>query len=394
MERLLFEFSDALSDETLDAIERLRVHIRKNCLSEIPPGCGTEKNERLHRHLNRSLLCGVTKIGPELAIAALTCALYAWNCRRKGFGFLCKKVAPIPPIENTVDQNYVLLLPDYDKHIKCSTDNAILPAVEKKSRINVTKNNETANKLTHSSLKGLVTKVSDILTEDVVNHVIQRLLDAREFLRAFKDKSCNKTMDAISFFMGQASLQIFIDKEEFKETIDLTSSDDLHQENLERNLSGLKMRLDRTIGDGNCFFRSTVRQLSRIAKNCAKTVSHLTSLGLLRTETEDSTRLRELFVKEITENNDEYKAWMTSDNAQEEIEKFRLNGFFASDVGDLCAKVCTNIIKIPIIVVTSLVSVPCVPFLPQEMINTEPLYIAYNHSGVGHYDAVTGMYHK
>ena len=35
----------------------------------IPPGCGTEKNERLHRHINRSLLCGVSKIGPELAIA-------------------------------------------------------------------------------------------------------------------------------------------------------------------------------------------------------------------------------------------------------------------------------------------------------------------------------------
>ena len=33
-------------------------------------------NKRLHRHLNRSLLCGVSKIGPELAVAVMACALY------------------------------------------------------------------------------------------------------------------------------------------------------------------------------------------------------------------------------------------------------------------------------------------------------------------------------
>ena len=41
----------------------------------MPPGCGTERNERLHSHINRSLLCGVSKIGPELALAVMSCAL-------------------------------------------------------------------------------------------------------------------------------------------------------------------------------------------------------------------------------------------------------------------------------------------------------------------------------
>ena len=83
LERLLFVWGGKLSKETLHQIENLRKHIQKGCLSDIPVGCGTETNERLHRHLNRSLLCGVSKIGPELAVAVMTCALYAWNCKRK-----------------------------------------------------------------------------------------------------------------------------------------------------------------------------------------------------------------------------------------------------------------------------------------------------------------------
>ena len=77
IERLLFVWQEKLNGETIHQIENLRKHVRKGCLSDIPEGCGTEMNERLHRHLNRSLLCGVSKIGPELAIAVMTCALYS-----------------------------------------------------------------------------------------------------------------------------------------------------------------------------------------------------------------------------------------------------------------------------------------------------------------------------
>lgn len=75
LERLLFVWTKNLNKESLRKIEHLRKHICKGCLSGIPLGCGTEKNERLHRHLNRSLLCGVSKIGPELAIAVMTCVI-------------------------------------------------------------------------------------------------------------------------------------------------------------------------------------------------------------------------------------------------------------------------------------------------------------------------------
>lgn len=64
--------SSPITSCTLTEIESLRNHIGKGCLSDIPPGYGTEKNEYLHRLLNRSLITGATTISVEIAIALLT----------------------------------------------------------------------------------------------------------------------------------------------------------------------------------------------------------------------------------------------------------------------------------------------------------------------------------
>lgn len=64
--------SSPITSSTLTEIESLGNHIRKGCLSDIPPGYGTEKNEYLHRLLNRSLITGATTISVEIATALLT----------------------------------------------------------------------------------------------------------------------------------------------------------------------------------------------------------------------------------------------------------------------------------------------------------------------------------
>ena len=58
-------------------IRSLLIHIDKGCLSGIPPGCGTTRNERLHRDLN-SHMSG-TKYGVELAYGLLTCTFFKHN---------------------------------------------------------------------------------------------------------------------------------------------------------------------------------------------------------------------------------------------------------------------------------------------------------------------------
>ncbi len=83
LEQFLDRWNGQLNDKTMKAIDDLRKHINTGCLSGILPGEGTQKNERFHRHLRRSLLVGANSISPELAIACLTVAIYAWNCQRK-----------------------------------------------------------------------------------------------------------------------------------------------------------------------------------------------------------------------------------------------------------------------------------------------------------------------
>lgn len=63
------------------ALERLKIHIQKGCLEHIPPGAGTNRNERLHRMLNNSA-AAVPHIGPELMQALLSVMFYAWNHSR------------------------------------------------------------------------------------------------------------------------------------------------------------------------------------------------------------------------------------------------------------------------------------------------------------------------
>jgi hypothetical protein len=65
------------SPETVKATERLKHHITCGCLSDIPPGGGTNRNERIHHHING--LFNKSRIGIMLAYALLTVVLNSYN---------------------------------------------------------------------------------------------------------------------------------------------------------------------------------------------------------------------------------------------------------------------------------------------------------------------------
>ena len=56
--------------DTIHAISNLKVHIMAGCLSDIPPGGGTNRNERFHSHINSFF--NRSRIGILLAYALLT----------------------------------------------------------------------------------------------------------------------------------------------------------------------------------------------------------------------------------------------------------------------------------------------------------------------------------
>lgn len=393
LERLLFVWNSKLKKETLHQIENLRKHIRKGCLSDIPPGCGTELNERLHRHLNRSLLCGVSKIGPELAIAVMTCALYAWNCKRKGKTLHNKRTAPITPIElETLETNAMV----NHHHLKvghCTPSSSSSQNVPKSES---EKNLKSENKLLFFPFNVFksANSVEELKCEIVLHYIIQRVLHFQEFLNKFTERCENKGIDIISLLWSVTqTVEKLVEDETNLNTLNFDLSFQ-HIDNLNRNLSGFKLKVDEVPKDGNCLFRAISRQLNKHLTTCheEKLQHHISVIGLGKSEKDDTAKLRELFVRELSENIDNYKEWMSGKSILTEINNFKDDGYYASEVGDICTRACANILRIPIVLVTALPTVPTIPFLPQDFVTSVPIYIAYDHSGSGHYDATKGKY--
>ena len=109
-----------ITEATYSEIKNLQEHVRKGCLSGIPPGCGTERNEGLHRLLNRSMISGATRLSVELAtvcIALLTVLFYHHNQKILAENHCCssevKSVAPVDTSETAS-----LLCPDKSVPLK------------------------------------------------------------------------------------------------------------------------------------------------------------------------------------------------------------------------------------------------------------------------------------
>lgn len=118
-----------LLEDTMSEIEKLKKHIMNGCLSGLPPGFGTEKNERLHRLLNRSMLTGATRISVELAVAILTLLFHYHTTRTSLSTHKCNsKVGCAVPIEvhmtgTSTERSMEYLFP-FSSSTKVSTEQA------------------------------------------------------------------------------------------------------------------------------------------------------------------------------------------------------------------------------------------------------------------------------
>lgn len=82
-----------LNPDVCNEIEKLKKHINKGCLSRIPPGGGSNRNENLHKNL-RAVIAR-SKLGCELAEALLATFFYIWNERRSSCGLPPGCVRPV-----------------------------------------------------------------------------------------------------------------------------------------------------------------------------------------------------------------------------------------------------------------------------------------------------------
>ena len=144
--------------------------------------------------------------------------------------------------------------------------------------------------------------------------------------------------------------------------------------------------------DGNCFFNSVALNLMSDYDRWRDTLMRvgisqnvMTDLKLLSME------LRRLFVQEIVgERREMYESYTIPENQVDypsEANKFLQDGFYASYLGDTMPPALATVLQSPIIVITANTD-NTVMYITPEVVTTEySLFLIYNPTGPGHYDA-------
>ena len=117
IQNFLRKWKDVRHDDTqlipqcaINEIDKLLVHVRKGCLSDIEPSGGTSRNEGIHRILNKTLK--KSRLGIQFALALLGIFFYMWNEKRILSVENQKRIRVTPPIES------------YFEHLESSQESA------------------------------------------------------------------------------------------------------------------------------------------------------------------------------------------------------------------------------------------------------------------------------
>ena len=151
-------------------------------------------------------------------------------------------------------------------------------------------------------------------------------------------------------------------------------------------------------GDGNCLFTAVAMQLQQMmslnAHNESLLMSHLAEQMGIDTSTsinDIGNILRSKVVQELKgERVDFYQSFLPSDvNFFSEADRFIQSGTFSGPLGDLIPLAIANVIQIPLFVLNPSFLTPFVMISPEGMVPaSNVVYLAYNASGPGHYDAL------
>ena len=121
--------------------------------------------------------------------------------------------------------------------------------------------------------------------------------------------------------------------------------------------------------------------------------THIENLGIkLASDStgQIATLLRKIIVNEWLTHTTEYQPYLLSGgDFQAEAEAFLKDGHFAAELGNTMPLAASNVLQIPIVVLTAMSNFPMIPICPRDIIlNDTPIFLAYDMNFAGHYDAV------
>ena len=331
--------------ETLEARRKLQHHISAGCLSNIAPGGGTNRNERLHHHINS--LFTRCKMGILLAYSLLTIILYAYNSSNKTHSRIITRPINASSLRDTA--------PIDIKPI------GIIPKVREQQGVD------------HWEID---VAESTMDMEVVVPTFVQSLNKYKimKFLRTMGLARLQKcTFDFIEFRPYTAS-----------------NSSRICEDNLREMLYNYGLRIQPAVPDGNCFFASIALNIlsdSQVWNHClrlAGVTSHQISVDDL------SLKLRQSFVNELLgERQSQYEAFVAHANLEYEVEanRFRENKFFDSELGNTMPLALATALQFPIIIFPNQTDLPIMYVTPEIVTTEATAFVVYTSAGPGHYDA-------
>ena len=370
-----------LSEETMVEIEKLKKHIDKGCLSGIPPGFGTERNEQLHRLLNRSMITGATRISVELAVAILTVLFYYHSSRTAAAKHECNsKVGCAVPIEACTRK---------------STEEENSYSFPFAAASNVLNTHDQVNDITQHTISNddnvifIAENIEDVYTEFVSKVILDAANELFKVITNLEKKNLNRGFKTLDLLALVNMPDVLSDSSMFVQEDDTTV--DGFVEVLNRNLAAFDLEIEEVIGDGDCAFRSLAKQIVKVSTEDSKFRDHVESLGLLKSEDEDTYQLRQLFVDKLEEGDEELLAFLPleadSGDLQKQANEFRSPGVFDKMLGDLIMKTCAQVLQATIMMVTSNESIPWLLFVPDRFSSEQTLFVAFHFYGAGHYDS-------
>ena len=174
----------------------------------------------------------------------------------------------------------------------------------------------------------------------------------------------------------------------------------MHETKLDSILLSQKLNRVAMEKDGNCCFKAVAYSLKNkilsVNESYLKWQDVLSSLGITNQMSVDDIApvLRFRVVNEWISNKQEYEPFIPEGKLIEEAKLFCNDGHFSSELGNSLILAISNVLKLPIIVFTTISNFQLFPIFPRDPINCEEmLLVAFNDIGPGHYDAVDKEVH-
>ena len=281
-----------LSQNAHNQLDKLRVHIEKGCLEEIPPKAGTSRQESMHKSLRKSV--EKRRVGVKAAVASIGTCLYRWNERRisENVGS-CHSPLPVTQYQDlTVDQEEVFGTGMIQNPNSFSDDDS-----EDNTDATARETDSTAESASEDGDCG--TDDNDnvrIGKEDAYHRVLEYAMYMKNLAQNLQAKCDAPTMKVnVTQFVGR-SLLLFTSHSHYS-TPDTVKCNEM----LTSILNAFGFQQLPMPGDGDCFLHCISISLSSfLTGENSMLTSYLKSIGIsVDMPNEDKIHIRRLIVQEF-----------------------------------------------------------------------------------------------